>query len=380
MAGQGRQVQDIESLRGISIALVMIAHLPFLMPWPQLVFDYTSQLRFGAGVDLFFVVSGYVITMSLFRELDHGRLPAKTLLYHFWIKRFFRLIPPAVLVIGVTLVVVALVGETSIFSIHGGFSQASWGAFASLTEWMNIWAYIQVVNERPYTLLAHFWSLSLEEQFYLLWPIAVVALRRRNTLLLLSSALLIVYSFSDRDGVTDFAWWFRIDGLCWGTIIYLTADRWKRLEMSRPAALIFLASGLVALLGATSLFGSSPFSQSLMTLGAALCVFIAALDRDFLQGRGRVKLVINYLGSRSYTIYLWHILIFSGLQLAWVTFLPDMVATFSVLSAGLILVSLIPFLSVIELSYSFVERHGRRIGRRLVDRLRYSHVSGKISA
>jgi peptidoglycan/LPS O-acetylase OafA/YrhL len=64
-------VLDIETLRGVSTALVLIAHLDILLPWPDLVFGFTSNLQFGAGVDMFFVISGYVITRSLFRR-PHG--------------------------------------------------------------------------------------------------------------------------------------------------------------------------------------------------------------------------------------------------------------------------------------------------------------------
>jgi peptidoglycan/LPS O-acetylase OafA/YrhL len=72
-------VLDIETLRGVSIALVLIAHLDFLLPWPDLVFGFTSKLQFGAGVDMFFVISGYVITRSLFRRPHGNATIAKSL-------------------------------------------------------------------------------------------------------------------------------------------------------------------------------------------------------------------------------------------------------------------------------------------------------------
>jgi len=102
---------------------------------------------------------------------------------------------------------------------------------------MNLWGWFQVSQGRPITLLAHYWSLSLEEQFYLIWPVLIVILRRKSVLLVLSVLTIAIYGFCNRANFTLLPWWFRVDGLCWGIAIFILTESCCRMRLIRNAAL-----------------------------------------------------------------------------------------------------------------------------------------------
>nr|WP_321253534.1 acyltransferase [uncultured Ruegeria sp.] len=366
MEHSGQKNIDIETLRGISIFLVLIAHLPFLMPWTQLTYDYTSRLQFGAGVDLFFVISGYVISLSIFKELETGKYSAKELLLRFWIRRFFRLIPAAAIVVLVTFASVVLLSGSDFYTQYGGIEHTGYAAFAALTQWLNLWGFVQIEDGQPISLLAHFWSLSLEEQFYFFWPILVVVVLRKQRLVFGCAIFLAIFSFLQRTDVYDLAWWFRLDGVIWGCFLYFTVPVLKaryQIPRNRVVAVLTTGLGLLMALGSPAVFGPGPFASTLTSIGCALCVFTAIINERALQFTGWPIRAVNYMGSRSYTIYLWHILIFSMVKAMWVEIYPGVESSFSVPIAVLVVLCVAPFGLIIEFSFNTVESRTREFGR-----------------
>ncbi|WNM23243.1 acyltransferase family protein [Demequina capsici] len=175
---------EIQALRALAVLGVVLFHL-----WP-------GRLTGGyAGVDVFFVISGFLITAHLTKEITAtGRLS----LTQFWARRIRRLLPAALTVLALTAAATYMWVPRSLWSTH------LWQVIASATYWQNFRLTAEAVDylgaENLPSSVEHFWSLSVEEQFYILWPLLIVAglamARRRHrtaerTLILVLAAILV---------------------------------------------------------------------------------------------------------------------------------------------------------------------------------------------
>ena len=271
------------------------------------------------GVDLFFCLSGYLITSLLLAELrGTGRIDLKA----FWLRRARRLLPAAFLVIAVSVAAAAIL-------VPGDLAQTRGDAVASFF-YVDNWHQLLVGQsyfaafERP-SLLRHMWSLSIEEQFYVLWPLALgfglARLGTRRTALaalgaaLLSAALmaLLFTSGSDPSRVyygTD----THAVGLLLGATLAFVWPLGRFQPPRRPSALAVLdvtaGVALVALIVAMVTWhdydalvyrgGIALFSLTAVVLIAAV-VHPAGRAAHLLGARP-----LRWIGARSYGIYLWH--------------------------------------------------------------------------
>ena len=152
---------DIQALRALAVLMVVGVHL-----WP-------SRLKGGfVGVDIFFVISGFLITSHLLRELD---ATGSISLGRFYARRVRRLLPAAYLVILVSAAGVVLLMPWDLWGRN--FTELA----ASVGYVQNLWLTAQSVDYHAQgqaaTVAQHYWSLSVEEQFYLVWPAVLLALR-----------------------------------------------------------------------------------------------------------------------------------------------------------------------------------------------------------
>ncbi|NUR86864.1 MAG: acyltransferase, partial [Nonomuraea sp.] len=149
----------LDGLRGLAVAAVLLFH--------------TGHVSGGfLGVDLFFVLSGFLITGLLLAELDRsGRLD----LAGFWARRARRLLP-ALAFMGVATLLLAWAFATPAM-LRAASQDAPWAA-AQVANWHNIAEQLGYWNAAGTRLFAHLWSIGVEWQFYLLWPLAVVAVGR----------------------------------------------------------------------------------------------------------------------------------------------------------------------------------------------------------
>lgn len=358
-------IRDIEILRGLSILMVLVAHLHFLLPWQEAVFAATSKLKFGAGVDLFFAISGYVISASFWRASRRGT-SAKRIVLAFLTRRFFRLWPAAALVIAATYASSVMFSDNSTFLSWGDRRTATISAIASLSNLMNYWGSVLVRDQLPLTLFAHFWSLSLEEQFYLVFPAAALLAGTPGRLAIVASVAALMLAPIPRESIFDLAWWFRYDSLALGIVVFgLQTKGW--LHIGPRAALAIIPLGLIALLGGEALSRPSPFSSSLTSLAAAALVAVAAENRDrfYLSGANGA---LTYLGSRSYAIYLWHILVFTWVKTLWLGAISLPARPSAIVILGMAL-SVVLFLPIIEFGYRLVERRSRKVGAAIAGRI-----------
>jgi peptidoglycan/LPS O-acetylase OafA/YrhL len=169
-------IPAVDGVRGVAVLAVMASHLFYFnattpaMRWLQ------RGLEFGAsGVDIFFVLSGFLITGILYDSLSEERYFQK-----FYARRTLRIFP---LYYGVLLVAVL---TTVLLGRHYHYELLSLALYVQNTHWIAV--PISMYAGPPGLPLQHFWSLAVEEQFYLVWPLLIFVLRRPRPILVACAA------------------------------------------------------------------------------------------------------------------------------------------------------------------------------------------------
>jgi peptidoglycan/LPS O-acetylase OafA/YrhL len=297
---------EIQVLRAVAVVAVVMYHL-----WPH-------QLPGGfVGVDVFFVISGFLITAHLMREVTANDSVG---LIAFWARRIRRLLPASLLVLAATAITVWLVVPRSEWTVFFKGIAASalyvenWALAADSTD------YLASADHASPT--QHFWSLSTEEQFYLVWPLLIIGAillahrmraRSRTTIVVAigvvvaaSLAWSIVQTAID-PSVAYFstftrAWEFGAGGIL-GVALHPTT------RFARPRFALSVV-GWVAI--ATALFvinGETPFPSYTALLPVAGTLAVIAAGSTGLPSWYRTALSwrpVQFIGDISYSVYLWH--------------------------------------------------------------------------
>jgi len=292
---------DIEGLRAVAILVVLAFHI-----------GLPGAAGGFVGVDVFFVISGFLITGMLVREHDAtGRIH----LTSFYARRMRRLLPAAVLVIVVTAAVSVVV--VSVFRIEDVVADAAASALYLSNIWFTLGAtdyFGSPIDESPFL---HYWSLAVEEQFYLVWPLLVAVVARRLTLRWLRWMVgaIAVGSFALSVVLTETnapAAFFMLHSRAWqlalGALVALgsiSLGRWQDGRLAGTAGwagLGMIAASVVVFDDATPYPGVAAL---LPTVGAVLVV---AAGLSGLAGPGRLLSMAapRFLGRISYPLYLWH--------------------------------------------------------------------------
>ncbi|WP_085579519.1 MULTISPECIES: acyltransferase [unclassified Pseudomonas] len=369
-----RRILDIEVLRAIAVLGVLFHHLQgslFTDPVPLLETIHAWAQPWW-GVDLFFAISGFVIARSLIPVLRgcEGRQAQWLQVRDFWLRRAFRLLPSAWLWLALMLLACVFLNRSGAFGTWQANVQAT---FAGVFQYANF-RFADSFFHYEYGSSFVYWSLSLEEQFYLLFPLLILVCRKRLVWALL--ALVAVQLFTVR---TPLLMVIRTDALALGVLLAMWSAQasWRRFEprfLSRPWLGLPTLIAVAALLSfmATDRFTFAPYRiGSIAVLGAAL-VWIASYNGNYLLPAGRTQRLMAWIGSRSYGIYLIHIPAYQLVrELSWrlqAAGLPDFgghpVATL-LAAAGLIAL-------LSELNYRLIEMPMRNRGAALVRRLRTS--------
>ncbi len=281
------------------------------------------------GVDLFFVLSGYLITSLLLVEWEAGN---RIDLRRFWLRRARRLLPALVVIVLAALILAAIFARQDLAHTRSD-------AISSLlyyTNWHLIVAshsYFNVMGSP--SLLQHLWSLAVEEQFYVIWPLLLVpglvlVGRKRLPFLVVagiagSAALMwLLYKPNDPSRV-----WYGTDTRAFLLLMgILLALVWPAIERMRRALPLLELFGVAAVVTSILLFRQmQDFSPTIWRggdLAAAFCfaVLIAAVAHP-RTGLGRALGVapLRWVGERSYGMYLWHypviLLTRPGVDLPW---------------------------------------------------------------
>ncbi len=339
----------IDGLRAVAVAAVFLYHAN------------VSWMPGGfLGVDVFFVISGYLITSLLIAELEQsGRIA----LLRFWAGRARRLLPALFVLLAVCLLIGATIQRGKLVGLRGD-------ALASIfyvANWRFVFEHESYFAQfgRP-GLLRHLWSLAVEEQFYLLWPplfLLAMRLHARRVLPVLVAAGAI--------GSAALMWALYVPGTDTSRIFYGTDTRaaplllgvllafaWKpsalprwqgaRARAALDAVSLAALAAVIYAFAAVHDYDQSIYRGGFLALAAASAVLLATIAHPVSTlGRLLATPLPRWLGERSYGIYLWHwpVLVFTrpgiDVHLARGLLIPAQAAATIVLAA---------------LSYRYVER------------------------
>ncbi|HYF24002.1 MAG TPA: acyltransferase family protein [Caulobacteraceae bacterium] len=289
--------RDIDGLRAVAVLSVVAFHaLPPLAPGGYV------------GVDVFFVISGYLITSIVWREAEQGRFSLRS----FYDRRVRRIFPALFFMLAVAGTAAVLVLIPSDLEEFGKTAAATTVFLSNVVFWLEGGYFAGPAHDKP---LLHTWSLAVEEQFYLFWPIilwvfARASLRRWFPLVfwILFAGSLIAAEVGVRANSSAPFYLFhtRAWELLAGAALALGFAPPLR---SRPLREAAAATG--ALLIAAAVFGfgrDTPFpglTAAVPCLGTALVIW-AGRDGDSLVGRALGLGPVVFVGLISYSLYLWH--------------------------------------------------------------------------
>lgn len=304
---------DVEGLRAVAVVAVVLFHADL----PGLSGGYV-------GVDVFFVLSGFLITGLLVADVQRTGTVS---LRRFWARRARRLLPLATLVSVVTLAVSWLV--MSPLELRDVAADAVWSAFFAM-NWHLAREGVDYMAGGEATPYQHFWSLAVEEQFYLVWPLLVLGLvlllrltarggrgpggRAVVPVLGVVTGVLVLVSFgygvvltAQAQPLAYFLPWTRAWELGVGALVALGAVRLARLPGALREGLA--VAGLAAVLLACVLLDSStpfPGTAALLPVLGTAAVVVAGLGGPTALGRLLSVGPMRTLGRLSYGWYLWH--------------------------------------------------------------------------
>lgn len=301
-------IPELDGLRGLAVSLVLLFHLQvplFGIGW--------------CGVDLFFVLSGYLITTILLATKD-----SPGFFKNFYARRVLRIFPLYFSALVVVFFVALPVAERLQLARSVPLSEQLW-YWLYLSNWRNASGHILYY-------LSHFWTLAVEEQFYLVWPFIVFFLSRRSLVRVCAGAILICLvtrsALCWNAALAEFlhrGTLFRMDDLAWGALLALaTCDPRLSLQLRNWGKLGTILA--IAVLGGVLIFvGPSALSRPMMSIGytalgllSAGLVWIASRPSSRLD---RSRRILNFgplrsFGKYSYGIYVLHYPIVIFLQVA----------------------------------------------------------------
>lgn len=294
---------DIDGLRAIAILGVIAFHA------------FPAKFKSGyTGVDIFFVISGFLISSIIFSSLEKDNFSY----IEFYLRRIKRIFPALIIVFLATFVFGWLVLFADEFSQLGKHIASGAGFISNLMLWSESGYFDTVSESKP---LLHLWSLSVEEQFYIVWPFLISITYRRHFGFLTVTSLVFLASFSlnligvfqQQDTMIFFSpltrfWELMAGGILAYYKLHNTALFNRNPNLMSLFGLIMVVLGLLVLRKHTAYPG---YRALLPVLGA--CFLIAAGPNAWINRRLLANPFLVSIGLISYPLYLWHWVLLSFL-------------------------------------------------------------------
>jgi len=339
---ESNYIPSLDGWRGVAILLVLVDHSTENINLGR--FDHFFRLG-ATGVALFFALSGFLITTRLLEEKQRrGFISLKK----FYIRRVFRLIPASL----TYLIVIGILTVAGVLTV----TRVQW--FGSLLFFRN---YLPMDLPSGGWFTAHFWSLAVEEHFYLIWPALVILTQGRAIVPAALATGVAIWRYIDlHHHVIHAALWFpgrsdvRLDGLLWGCALAILMMRpgFKQ-QLSRFYSWWLWLICLGTYLGSNLLSGRhnySPYEPALI----ALIVIWPVLHTQNLLGWLLDLRWLKWVGHLSYSLYVW--------QQLWLVF-PDAPAPFGAFQQ--LPLNIICIFASASLSYYFIEKPMVNFGHRI---------------
>ena len=293
---------DVDGLRAVAVLSVILFHI-----------DETLVPGGFVGVDIFFVISGFLISRNIIQDIQQDRFT----ILDFYRRRIKRIVPPMLLVVAATVVIAQIillpldaewVADSALWSLASLANVYFW-------QFQDLSYFAADSKELP---LLHLWSLGVEEQFYFIWPLLLLMIGalRRPRLLIVCIAAIIVGSFVLGELIFErspmFAYYMlpsRAGELLFGALVAVAIIKNVDRYISKIAAFTIAWSGVALLIW--SLFALSEMDRFPglnaipPTLGTALIIFAGHCQRGILFQALSVRPVV-WVGLVSYSAYLWH--------------------------------------------------------------------------
>lgn len=349
----------IDVLRGIAIILVLLHH--FNIPYKlhdtllgiQVFGESLTTLiaRNGNyGVILFFVISGFLITQhTLQRDGSLTNIRIKP----FYIRRIARIIPCLLLLIAVVTLLGSLGIKPFMNQAPNGI-EVSYGltVFAAISFWMNILIIKFGWVNYAYGVL---WSLSVEEIFYVLFPILAALLGRGRGFILLLIAV-ICYApyfrylhFAEESGAYLYHYFASFDGIAMGCLTALLMQKVKISAHGQKYLILFSSLSMIALYFYAPIKLVSPWGVSLFALLSASLIFAVAQTTQATTDH-RIATPLVWVGQRSYELYLFHLVVLGLIKVFY--FPPTTLASEKLMLLAVFLIASLILSWVIEKYYA----------------------------
>jgi peptidoglycan/LPS O-acetylase OafA/YrhL len=308
----GGRIPSLDGVRAIAILLVIYAHANIPCHNDRILSAIRGRSGF-LGVQVFFVLSGFLITTLMLREVARtGQLSRSG----FYLRRALRILPAYLTYLAVVAVV-------------------PWGEETGLTraDWLTALTY--TVNFHPAPIpfqISHVWSLSVEEHFYLLWPLVMAACSCAGSLRAVIGCIIaclsfrcLLWVFLPDAAALDLWTCSRMDDIAFGCLLaLLTRSRVWRHRLDQIAASLWVVSLVLGALAISQVFGSRTVGARLIApsefaMVAALSNTVNALCISLLLWRVMTRptwligwvlncWLLTGIGAISYSLYLWHVL------------------------------------------------------------------------
>lgn len=320
---------DVDGLRAVAVLLVLFFHAGLGFPGGFV------------GVDVFFVISGFLITGLLLKERNSENFR----LSHFWFRRIRRILPASTFVVITTLIAGLFVLLPSDYTDMAKSSLSQSLMLSNVYFWLHTGYFSGDAELKP---LLHTWSLGVEEQFYIGYPFLVILLSRTSRRLMFLALLLVfAVSFSLSEwGVHTHqratfyllptrAWELILGGLLCFTPTHLRISDWF--------ANCLTCFGILGIIVAATCFDSSthfPGIAALLPCASAAMVICVHSIKTTWVGTVLATRAFVYVGLISYSLYLWHWPILSLLRHLYCGEVPDVLSRISALVASFVLAAL----------------------------------------